>query len=363
MKSAYLIAGMRLSRLMNLFFKNGLSPYPKYLIRFLFLFQNGIWASIFHRKEKAIYGEKLKNHNLSDNPVIIVGHWRTGSTFLHQLMALDPNLVTANVFQGSIPDSFLTSRKSYEPIMGRALKGTRPMDQVKLGMDEPLEDEYALFRLCGFSPLEKLVFPKTKEYFLMHFLPDFLPSGKKLDDWKEALKSFYKKLTIENNKVILIKNPFHSFRIKLLNEIFPNARYIHIIRHPYKVVPSTIRMWDIVGKQNAMNRKWAKPAIEDSSNLLNQMMSRIEEDFKQLPENRKIEIRFEELEKNPVEQLKKIYKHLEIKYTEEFERQVKDFLISVKEYQKNKYILADSEKKEINHILENWMIKKNYPIE
>ncbi|HSH52002.1 MAG TPA: sulfotransferase, partial [Bacteroidales bacterium] len=215
MKMAYLIAGMRLPGFLKLIRKNGISIAPKYLARFLFLFQNGIWASIFHKREKKLFAQKIKNQQLPDNPVIIVGHWRTGSTFLHQILNIDQQFVTSNLFQGSIPDSFLTSRKSYEPIMGRVLKGTRPMDQVKVGLDEPLEDEYALFRLSGYSPLENLIFPKSDQYFLKSF-PGFLPEGEKLKQWKNALIYFYKKLTLKNQKIILIKNPFHSLRINLL---------------------------------------------------------------------------------------------------------------------------------------------------
>ena len=362
MKSAYLIAGMRLSRFIRLVMKNGMSLRPKYLVRFLFLLQNGIWASIFCRKEKSLYSEKIKLHTLPKNPIIIIGHWRTGSTFLHQLLALDPQFVTSNVFQGSIPDSFLTSRKSYEPIMGRALKGTRPMDHVKLGMDEPLEDEYALFRLSSYSPLEKLVFPNNKEYFLNQF-SEFLPQGKKREQWADALRYFYKKLTLENNKIILIKNPFHSFRIKLLNEIFPKARYVHIIRHPHKVIPSTTRMWDIVGTQNAMNRQWTKPSIRDVGSLLVKMLDQINTDLKGLPKNQYCEIKFEDLEKDPIKEIESIYSSLNVQFSEEFEKQLNKFLVSVKGYQKNKYILPDSDRLVINNILEPWMKEKNYSLQ
>ncbi len=362
MKNAYLIAGMRLSRFIKLMMKNGMSFYPKYLVRFLFLLQNGVWASIFYRKEKAIYQEEIKKHHLPDDPIIIIGHWRTGSTFLHQLLALDQNLVTSNVFQGSIPDSFLSSRKSYEPIMGRALRGTRPMDQVKLSMDEPLEDEYPLFRLSGYSPLKRLIFPKKRGYFLNEY-PEFLPEGKELDEWKNAVKLFYKKLTLKNNKTILIKNPFHSFRIDVLNEIFPNAKYIHIIRHPHKVVPSTIRMWDIVGTQNAMNGKWEKPSIEETSNLLKRMLDRISADLKKIPENRYYEIKFEDIEKNPGEEIKQLYNHLNVQFSEVFEKQIEDFLVTVKAYKKNKYVMPDGDKLKINNILKSWMTEKNYSLD
>ena len=362
MKSAYLIAGMRLSRFIKLIMKNGMSIRPKYLVRFLFLLQNGVWASIFHRKENTIYKEVIAKHKLPDDPIIIIGHWRTGSTFLHQLLALDHNLVTSNVFQGSIPDSFLTSRKSYEPIMGRALRGTRPMDQVKLSMDEPLEDEYALYRLCSYSPLQGVIFPKKAGYFLNDF-PGFLPKGEKLNDWKDSLEYFYKKLTIENNRVILIKNPFHSLRMEVLNEIFPKARYINIIRHPHKVVPSTVLMWNIVGTQNAMNNHWEKPSVKEVSKLLYKMIQKVENDSSSLPKERYYEVKFEELEKNPVHEIKQIYDQLSVEFSEQFEKQISEFLISVQDYQKNKYLIPETDKLEINNILKGWMQQKNYSLD
>jgi omega-hydroxy-beta-dihydromenaquinone-9 sulfotransferase len=359
MKSAYLIAGIRLSSYLRLVARNGISLFPKYLVRFLFLLQSGVWASIFHRKERKIFGQKIKQQKLSDNPVIIIGHWRTGSTYLHQLLSLDSNFVTPNVFQASLPDSFLTSRKSYEPIMGKAVKGTRPMDQVKLSLDEPLEDEYALFRLSGYSPLEQIIFPQKGGYFLKNF-PGFLPTNGKLTEWKEALVLFYKKLLLFNSKTILIKNPFHSLRLNVLNEIFPNARYIHIVRHPYSVVPSTQRMWDIVGSQNSMNTNWQKPGIDEVSDFLANMLGIIEKDLKNIPDNRKIEIKFEDFENNPKESIKNIYNHLNLVFTADFEMKLNEFLLSIKDYQKNKYSLPAEDKKIIDGFLKPWMVRYNY---
>src|SRR6056297_3378615 len=359
MKMAYLIAGMRLSGFLKLIRKNGMSIAPKYLVRFFFLLQNGIWASIFYRKEKKLFATKIEQQQLPDDPVIIIGHWRTGSTFLHQLLNLDKQFVTSNLFQASIPDSFLSSRKSYEPIMGKVLKGTRPMDQVKLGLDEPLEDEYALFRLSGYSPLERLIFPKSKQYFLKLF-PGFLPEGGEFDQWKDALVHFYKKLILQNKKIILIKNPFHSLRINLLNEIFPNARYIHIIRHPYKVVPSTIRMWDIVGSQNAMNKKWKKPSTKEVTELLLFMENHIQKAFKTLPKNRHSVIKFEDLEKEPLQTVQSVYNDLGLHFSEDFKNGLSLFLSSVKNYKKNTYILPQDDKEIIDKIMASWMKENEY---
>jgi len=159
MKHSYLLVGISSGKLFKLLTRNGFSLHPRYLFRILFLTQGAFFASIFNRIEKWKLAKQLKNYSMPDDPIFIIGHWRTGSTLLHQLMALDENLVTPTVFQVSTPQSFLISEKYYRPVMTKAMKPTRPMDNVKLGFDEPQEDEYALIKMTVDSPLEKLIFP------------------------------------------------------------------------------------------------------------------------------------------------------------------------------------------------------------
>ena len=342
MKSAYLLAGTRFSRLFRILKRHGMGISFRFILRFLFLFQNGIWASIFHRKEKRLFSERIKAQQLPVDPVFIIGHWRTGSTYLHQLLALDEQFTTCNLFQSSIPDSFLSSRKSYEPIMSKALKGNRPMDQVKLGMDEPQEDEYALFRMSTQSPLEDLVFPKGKDYFLMSY-NDFIPKdSKEKEEWKDALILFYKKIMIAGggNKILLMKNPFHSMRITLLKELFPKARFIVIDRNPEVLIPSTMRMWSIVGRQNTMNRKWKDPEFIEVVKFYRRLRKKITVDLANIPANQKIYIHFDQLETEPVATVKRIYRHFNLPYNDKFNQGLLDFIESNSDYKKNKYQLT-----------------------
>ena len=168
---------------------------------------------------------------------------------------------------------------------------------------------------------------------------------------------------INNGKIILIKNPFHSLRMDVLNEIFPKARYVNIIRHPHKFVPSTVRIWNIVGTQNAMNNNWVKPSLKEVSAQLFNMLQKIESDSKSLPKERYCEIKFEDLEKNPVKEIKQIYGQLNVEFSDQFEKQISEFLISVQDYQKNKYSIPETDKLEINNILKDWMQEKNYSLD
>jgi omega-hydroxy-beta-dihydromenaquinone-9 sulfotransferase len=358
MKHSYILAGTTLGRLLKMILKNGISLNPKLLFRLLFLLQNGIWASFFKLREKAKYGKKLAEAPVVKDPVIIIGHWRTGSTLLHQLMSLDKNFVAPTVFQASLPDSFLVSEKYYRPVMSSMMSPTRPMDNVKLGFDEPQEDEYALLKLIGDSPLADVIFQKSNNYFLKSY-PDFNP--KNVEEWKGAIMNFCNKLQFASNKRILLKNPFHSMRIELLRETFPDVKFIHIHRHPYKVIPSTINMWTIVAKQNRLKGTWKEPSIKETAEVLNNMLTQIRKDLSILPAGSFTEVNFENFEKDIPLSLKKIYQDIGLAYTQEFEENVKTYLSGLKNYKKNVFNLSENDKLYIRESLNDQFIYYGYP--
>ena len=359
MKHSYLLAGTTSGIFFKLLSQNGFSP--AYLGRIAFLTQNGIWASAFKKREKKKFGKIIRDYQMPADPVFIIGHWRTGTTFLHQLMALDENLVTPNVLQVSVPDSFLVSDKYYAPVMSKMMSPTRPMDNVKLGVFEPQEDEYALLKLTLDSPLIKLLFPDSDDYFLKHF-EDFNPREDHTENWKNQLHIFCKKLSFTKKKRVLLKNPFHSMRIPLLREMYPGARFIHIHRHPYNVIPSTINMWNIVGRQNRLKNRNPVLTVEDVAEVMDRMLTGIRKVSEKLNRQDYIEVRFEEFETDPVTGLKKIYNHLGLEYTDKLDEKVKTFLQEVKGYRKNKFNLTETEKEIIRDKLKEQFVHYGYEL-
>ncbi len=357
MKQSYLLAGISSGNLKRLLIRNGFSFRPKYLARVLFLTQGSLFASFLKRMERQKTAAKLKDYSMPEDPVFIIGHWRTGSTFLHQLMSLDDNLVTPNVFQVSAVDSFLISEKYYKPIMTKLMQPTRPMDNVKLGFYEPQEDEYALVKLNTGSPLEKMLFPRDNRYFLMGYR-DFYPE--EVDKWKFYFNHFCRKLSFIDGKRVLLKNPFHSMRLPLLREMFPNAKFIHIHRHPYAVVPSTIHMWHIVGNENKLKNRSSKYTVEEVSEVMKRLLDYIQEHLKKIPEANKVEVSFDELETDPSGTVKKIYDKLKLAPASGFEKKLSEKIDQTKSHKKNKYTITEQEKEVIKKTLGKHFIYYHY---
>ncbi len=342
MKHSYLLAGIKPGRLVALLKRNkGFSA--KYANRIGFLFSIGVWADFFERKEKRHFGKELKEIKELESPIFIVGHWRTGTTFLHQLLALDPQTNFMDVFKVSHPNHFLVSRKYYTRVMSKFLDGPRPMDNVKLGMAEPQEDEYALIKLLDDLPLEALIFQK-KDAFFLDTEDDFMPADRQ--KFFETLDLLVRKLMVEKKGCrVLFKNPFHSLRAGALRSHFPGARFVHIIRDPKKVVPSSIHMWNVVGKQNILKGKWISPKINVIADFYSHILTSLRKEFANSSPDEYVEIYFEELEKDPINVVRNLYKSWRLDFTEEYEQKLRAFVDEIKDYKKNTYNISQEDER------------------
>jgi hypothetical protein len=356
----YLTAGIGFTRLIRLVRRNSISFHPKYIFRFLFLLQSSVWTELFSRIELKRYGKKISSIPVPEDPIFIIGHWRTGTTLLHQMMSLDPNLAAPTLFQVAEPQCFICSYGYYLPLFSALIDQRRPMDNVRLGMNEPQEDEYAIYRITDFSPIEQLVFPKDKRYFILDN-PSFLPLNEiEKKEWEEQLCNYFRKLYFFNRKTIVSKNPFNSFRIKELCVLFPKARFIHIVRHPFEVVPSTVNMWRIVLKQNRLTRNGSYPGIEEVAKGFEKLLTTIKTDYSVIPQDNFFEMKFEDFEADPVAEIKKIYTRFHMPINDVFSLKIQSFIDSMNSYRKNEFHLAGHEKELIRIHLSQHMQFFNY---
>ena len=359
MKITNILMGIRLPLLIKLAFRKGISLRPVYFIRLIFLIPNSILSSVFGLVEKIKFSAKIKNTEITKPPVFIIGHWRTGTTFLQQLINLDCNFITPNVVQTAIPDHFIFSTPYYAPVMKAVMPSKRPMDEVAMAPFEPMEDEFALIRMGASSPVENLLFPR-KNTFFMSDLQLFLPEGKMRDKWEKNLLWFIRKLVFYSSRQVVLKNPFHTPRIEILAKMFPGAKFIHICRNPYNVVPSTIRMWNIVAEENSLKPGWKKPAISDISHVMNFFLDKINNYTENTGKADFYEISFEKLENDTVAEIKKMYESLNFEFTADFNQKLSGFIQKHKDYRKNIYNLSPAEKDEIYRECKPWFDQYGY---
>lgn len=351
MKNAYLITGIRFRKLHRLLHENKCSFTPRIVFRYMILLQNSFWSSFFARRDQLKFGKEISKFAVPEDPIFIVGHWRTGSTYLHQLMALDEHLSAPTLYQTALPESFITARPYYAPIMKRFIGKNRPFDNIKAGIDEPQECEFALFRMTGDSPMKRLLFPINGKYFLLQDDVQFNPAGERGLRWEAAMTGYYQKLAWFSGKQLLLKNPFHSMRIDLLKRRFPKARFIHIYRNPMEVVPSTIRMWTVVNSQNAMNRRWNALNVEEVTTFYKIMLQELQIQQTRTPDSQWVNIKYEELVADPITTLRNAYQQLNLEFNVTFEHQLTQYIECNRDYKKNRHNMSDQDKESIQNII------------
>ena len=188
------------------------------------------------------YDAKINNTAIKNPPVFIVGHWRSGTTYLHELLSKDPQFCYVSLWNTLMPDSFILL-DSIKHFLANFLPDERPMDAIKVEIDGPYEEEAGIAAISLWSFFHCLHFPKNAEEQYqksMHF-NDL--SNEEKTEWTQKFLWFMKSVTFTNNgKRLLLKNPANTARIDTMFKLFPNALFIHIYRNPYNVYLSTKKM-------------------------------------------------------------------------------------------------------------------------
>ena len=187
---------------------------------------------------------RSKAKNVPD-PIFIIGHWRSGTTFLHYLMCKNPEYGYLTYYQGFLPTIALIGGSFVKKTLSFIIPKKRPQDNIEISSDLPHEEENSLSNFSMYSASHSFFFPKNESFYNKYALLKDL-SQKEYRNWKKAYGRMVDEISIANNyKPLVIKNPHNTGRIKGLLDLYPNAKFIHIYRDPYNVIPSTYLMYDL----------------------------------------------------------------------------------------------------------------------
>lgn len=286
--------------------------------------------------ESLIYGRRIARTRISHPPVFILGHWRSGTTLLHNLMTLDAQFTYPNLYQTMFPQNFLLTESVVSTMTGWLLPKTRPMDNVAAGWALPQEDEVALLLMTLMSPYMLLVY-NTERSKVDPYLDLTRISPAQLARWKEMFLYFLKKLTIKANKPIVLKSPSHTFRIPLLLELFPDAKFVYIRRDPYAVYKSSMHLRRTLFTENALAEPDESTIESDTLDWVEQCLRRYESTKALIPEGNLYELRYEDLEADPLNEMRRLYEGLSFAGWEGVEPAIRQQLPELQNYKKNKF--------------------------
>ena len=302
------------------------------------------------RKEDNQYAELYSQVQVK-NPIFIIGHWRSGTTLIHTLLSQDTRFAYPNLFQVTHPHTFLIREEMVNKILANNSAEKRHMDNMRITFKSPGEDEPALAVMSLRSAQIGWLFPNNFKHYERYLSFDDA-ADEDLERWKAALTTFSRKLTFRYNRPILFKSPTHTAKIRILLDLFPDARFVHIYRDPYEVFQSTKNMYEKVLPDACLQ----EVNFSSLDNLIVRQHRLIYDayfrDVGLLASNRVVDICYEELIEDKIGQVRKIYETLELPEFSIAEPSLKEYIESVAGYKKNPY--PDLRPEERRFIAQNW---------
>lgn len=301
--------------------------------------------------EWAIFHRAIKKTRIEKDPVYIVGYWRSGTTFLQNLLTRDPQYAWFDPVKTITFNNCILMKHVLAVVQKRLLKGARPMDNLEYTLDLPMEEVFAQATISTQAISHMLVFPdggNGVKYIETAFIDE--QAEEKQREWRKAYDYILRKVTyLCKGRQLLLKSPENTCRTGELKRCYPGAKFINIYRNPYKVVMSTINMFTKEMGLFCLNKPAPYEVIEEVAiSLFERIYRKAIRELEEMPEEDHIDICYEDFCKDPLGYVKQIYDHLGIDGFEKAKPYFETYLESQKDYQKNKFALKPDLRDKIN---------------
>ena len=346
------LPGYNLTNILVILAQNKFRFSLRYFNRMVYtLFLSSIIAP-FRIRERIKYDKKINNTEIKNHPLFIIGHWRNGTTYLHNVLSLDKNLGYFTTFHAYLPSVFLSSEKLLKSIVAKSLPKKRPMDDAIMDADLPQEDQYAIGAFSPYSYYHGWCFPKNMDFYNNYVLMENV-SQDVIDKWKEVYLYLLKKATLYNNgKRLVLKNQDNTAKIKILLEMFPDAKFILILRNPYQMYYSMMKFMRIVIPLYCVQNPPKFEIVEKSMmDLYAKFFRKYLDQRDSIPKGNLVEIKYENFINNPLKMLKKIYTSLNLEGFKESENSFREYVETQKSFKPQTYEVSDDVRKKID---EKW---------
>jgi Sulfotransferase family len=261
-----------------------------------------------------------------EQPVFIIGMPRTGSTFLHELLSEDPGNRAPRVWEVMFPLPMTGERdRKSSPRVRKAAACLWFFRRLAPGAD-------SVYPMRACTPHECVAIQSytflTEEFVSTCRIPSYEAFLHKADlspayAWE---KRFLQHLELGGPaKRWMLKSPDHVMGLEALFSVFPDAAIIHTLRNPLEVVQSSIQLTQVLQGLYARRGDPAHLARREAR-VLAERMDRFIRFREQHPElaDRFVDVKYSELVSRPLAVVRRIYRQLEIPFTDIAARRMSD---------------------------------------
>jgi hypothetical protein len=313
--------------------------------------------SLLAKMQSLAHAEALEKANVPP-PIFLLGFWRSGTTFLHELFCCDARFGFPSTYACMNSAHFLLTEQGFHKRRGKQ-EAYRPMDNMQYSWTSPQEDEFALLCMGAPSPYEALLVPSLMSD--PKVLLDLRQrSAEEQDRWKQTVQFFLRELTIQQNKPMVLKSPTHGFRFPLLPSLFPESRFVIIERNPYEVFASNLKLWttllDMYSLESASLEQIEKFVL--AAYLIHE--GAISEGIRKIPPENVARLRYEDLVTDPLREMRRMYSELKLPGFEDVQPAMQQYIASVAGHQRNRLVLSPAQKNLVDEMWGALIREKGY---
>lgn len=288
-------------------------------------------------------------------PIYILATPRSGTTFLHRMLCADTQFSWIKLYHTIFPSVILYKLfallgkldkligSPFQHLIGllegRAFKGWEGIHATGLGKSEE-DEQYWVYTLM--TPASVMLFPWLNKIPEVRFIDQLE------DKRRNKLAQYYLKnlqrhaYATGQQHTLLAKNALAIGRLRTQMEVTPDMRIVHLVRHPYEAIASMISMFTIPWKAHSPD-KVADPEYSGQiAQLLIDYYRYMLELKQELPSDRYIEVRYEDLITEPKAVIDRIYQQFELPMSYEYESWLDAEVSKSREYKSShSYSLSD----------------------
>jgi len=258
-----------------------------------------------------------------EKPLFIIGNFRSGSTFLQRMIALDeeqfagmksweiytaPSIAMRKCWHGlSTVDNWF-GRPLKKALFGWEKKVLKTIDKHPVGVMEYEEDE-GLFLFIWAGIIRWFFYPYRNNDDNYHFFDTRVSNWRKRRFMKFYSRCIRRHVYYRGGRHYLSKNPTSTSKIRSILEWMPDARFVYLVRNPYDLLPSNFDFFGFVWHYFS-----DFPTAYPYSELLLEMTRHFYEYPLQvlgnLPDSQYHIVRFDDLVRDPAGTVRDIYSKL-----------------------------------------------------
>lgn len=263
------------------------------------------WNSLMGWVERVASGRRPAAVAPERPPLFIIGHLGSGTAQVQRLLAHDPQFLSPTWRQCLFPNHGRQTERRLPGWLRARLLPFDPAQEAATPLAAP-QEEFALAILTGLSPWLFLSRPDLPQRILP-LLDLSLLTPQEQNRWNLAYRTLLQRIAHPGERRLVLNSPWSALRIPLLLELFPGAQFVHVVRDPADDFRVSWMLWRRLIREHSLGTPLAEEWEEVVLSMQERTHRTYQRDRELIPPDRRHELRFEDLQRDPLGELERLY--------------------------------------------------------